>query len=88
MRSHVLIWSWMQNHHLRNMSYKRNSISEYMMGEALLKVGSEYMRMALGRYLWRPKIGKFSSKYMYQKKRMCLSQSGSYQGESKFMEII
>ncbi len=42
-RNHVTIWNWIQKYHPKRMSSKRKRISEYMVDETLLKVGSEYV---------------------------------------------
>jgi len=46
-RSHVLLakeWKWIQKFHSKNISSsKRNKISEYIVDETLIKVGSEYI---------------------------------------------
>ncbi len=42
-RSHVAIWKWIQKHNPQMMSSKRKKISEYMVDETLLKIGSEYL---------------------------------------------
>ena len=43
-RSHVSIWKWIQKFRSKNISLpKRNKISEYIVDETLVKVGSEYM---------------------------------------------
>ena len=41
-RNHVSIWNWIQKYHVRRISSKRKRISEYIVDETLLKVGSEY----------------------------------------------
>ena len=42
-RSHVAIWNWIQKHHPQRISSKRKKISEYIVDETMLKVGSEYI---------------------------------------------
>jgi len=42
-RNHVSIWNWIQKYHVRRISSKRKRISEYIVDETLLKVGSEYV---------------------------------------------
>ncbi len=42
-RNHVSIWNWIQKYHVRRISSKRKRISEYIVDETLLKVGSEYI---------------------------------------------
>ena len=42
-RSHVAIWKWIQKHHPGKIVSKRKRISEFIMDETLIKVGSEYI---------------------------------------------
>jgi len=42
-RSHVAVWKWIQKYHPRKVFSKRKRISEYIVDETLLKVGSEYL---------------------------------------------
>ncbi|MGD9674713.1 MAG: DDE-type integrase/transposase/recombinase [Candidatus Nitrosocosmicus sp.] len=42
-RSHVSIWNWIQKYQIRKISSKRKRISEFIVDETLLKVGSEYV---------------------------------------------
>jgi putative transposase len=42
-RSHVAIWKWIQKYHPRKIISKRKRISEYVIDETILKVGSEYI---------------------------------------------
>ena len=42
-RNHVTIWNWIQKYHPINISSKSKKISEYIVDETLLKVGSEYI---------------------------------------------
>ncbi|MDP9015420.1 MAG: DDE-type integrase/transposase/recombinase [Thermoproteota archaeon] len=37
------IWNWIQKYHPRKISSKRKTISEFIVDETLLKVGSEYI---------------------------------------------
>ena len=52
-RNHVTIWNWIQKYHLINISSKSKKISEYIVDETLLKVGSEYVWLWVGCYLAR-----------------------------------
>jgi len=42
-RSHVAIWNWIQKHHHQRISSKRKKISEYIVDETMLMVGSDYI---------------------------------------------
>jgi len=40
-RNQVSIWNWIQKYHPQKLSYRRRKISEYVVDETLIKVGSE-----------------------------------------------
>ena len=42
-RSHVAVWKWIQKYHPRKISSKRKRVSEYIVDETMLKIGSEYV---------------------------------------------
>jgi putative transposase len=42
-RNHVSIWNWIQKYHPQKVSTKRKRMTEYIIDETLIKVGSEYM---------------------------------------------
>ena len=42
-RNHVSIWNWIQKYHPKRISSKRKRISEYIIDETLIKVGSQYI---------------------------------------------
>ncbi|MGI0001288.1 MAG: DDE-type integrase/transposase/recombinase [Nitrososphaeraceae archaeon] len=42
-RSHVAIWRWIQKYKPQKVSIKRKKISEFIIDETLVKVGSEYI---------------------------------------------
>lgn len=43
-RSHVAVWKWIQKcHHKRISSTRKNKISEYIIDETVLKVGSVFI---------------------------------------------
>jgi putative transposase len=42
-RNYVTIWNWIQKYHHKQISLKRKRVSEFIVDETLLKVGSEYI---------------------------------------------
>ena len=42
-RNHVTIWKWIQKYNPQKISTKRRKISEFIIDETLIKVGSEYI---------------------------------------------
>ena len=42
-RNHVTIWNWIQKYHPLKISTKSKRISEFIVDETLIKVGSEYI---------------------------------------------
>lgn len=42
-RNHVSIWNWIQRYHPRKISTKSRKVSEFIVDETMLKVGSEYV---------------------------------------------
>ena len=42
-RNHVSIWNWIQKYHPKKLSSKIKKISEFVIDETLIKVGSEYI---------------------------------------------
>ena len=42
-RSHVAIWKWIQRYGPKKITAKRKRISEFIIDETLLKIGSSYM---------------------------------------------
>ena len=53
-RSHVSIWKWIQAYKPVKLSSKRKKISEFVVDETMIKVGSEYVGYGLQQSL---KIG-------------------------------
>ena len=83
-RNHVTIWNWIQKYHPQRISSKSKRISEFIIDETLIKVGSEYI------WLWlqlSQKTRKFSH-YQSQKRETCLLLKDLCQVWSRFMEII
>jgi len=44
-RNHVTIWNWIQKYHPRRISTRSKRISEFIVDETMLKVGSEYISL-------------------------------------------
>jgi len=42
-RSHVAVWKWIQRYKPKKIARKRKRISEFMIDEALIKIGSAYI---------------------------------------------
>ena len=42
-RNHVSIWNWIQKYKPRRISSRRKRVSEFIVDETLIKVGSEYV---------------------------------------------
>jgi putative transposase len=42
-RNHVTIWNWIQKYKPQKIKSKRKKVSEYIVDEFMLKVGSEYI---------------------------------------------
>ena len=41
-RNHVSVWNWIQKYKPQKIKSKRKKVSEYIVDETMLKVGSEY----------------------------------------------
>src|SRR6478609_3121697 len=74
-RSHVLltkIWKWIQKFHPKNVSLpKRNKISEYIVDETLIKVGSKFT------WLWvviKPEKGQILAQNITQDRNMLIAE--------------
>ena len=86
-RSHVAIWKWIQKYHPKKILSKRKRISEYVIDETILKVGSEYI------WLWiaiEPENRQILALlYLINpKKETCSLLSDLFQVWSRFMESI
>jgi putative transposase len=42
-RNHVSVWNWIQKYKPQKIKSKRKKVSEYIVDETMLKVGSEYI---------------------------------------------
>ena len=42
-RNHVSIWNWIQKHHPKKISSRKKRLSEFIVDETQIKVGSEYV---------------------------------------------
>ena len=42
-RNHVSVWNWIQKYHPQKVSSKRKKMSEFILDETIIKVGSEYV---------------------------------------------
>ncbi|MDN5846588.1 MAG: hypothetical protein L0H53_09990 [Candidatus Nitrosocosmicus sp.] len=42
-RNHVTVWNWIQKYYPKKISTRSKRISEFIIDETLLKVGSEYI---------------------------------------------
>ena len=67
-RNHVTIWNWIQKYRPQKVIDQRKKISEFIIDETLVKVGSEYIWFGLR---LNQKISKFSH-YPYPRKETCL----------------
>jgi putative transposase len=64
-RNHVTIWNWIQKYKPQKIKSKRKKVSEYIVDETMLKVGSEYI------WLWiaiEPENKQILALYIYQKR--------------------
>jgi putative transposase len=71
-RSHVSIWKWIQKfRHRRISSTKRNKISEYIVDETILQVGTEYI------WLWvaiESEYGQILAQDITQERNMLIAE--------------
>ena len=86
-RNHVTIWNWIQKYHPEKISTRSKRISEFIVDETLLKVGSEYI------WLWVAIDAKNKEilalfQLINPKRETCLSLRDSYLIQSKHMEDI
>ncbi len=84
-RNYVSIWNWIQKYKPQKIKSKKRKISEYIIDETLIKVGSEFI------WLWvaiEPK-NKAILAPKYQKSETCLLlQNDFYPVLSNLMESI
>lgn len=70
-RNPVFIWNWIQKYHPRNILSKRKRISEFIIDETLLKVGSEYI------WIWvaiEPENKEFLALTLSKEKNMLIAE--------------
>jgi putative transposase len=46
-RNHVSVWNWIQKYKPQKIKSKRKKVSEYIVDETMLKVGSEYIWLCI-----------------------------------------
>ena len=70
-RSHVAIWKWIQKYHPRKILSKRKRISEFIIDETLVKVGSKFT------WLWvaiEPEKGQILAQNITQDRNMLIAE--------------
>ena len=58
-RSHVSIWKWIKKYKPKKVSSKRKKSNEFIIDETQIKVGSQYIYLALGCNQLSQNIGKY-----------------------------
>lgn len=67
-RNHVSIWNWIQKYKPKKTSSKKKNISEYVIDETVIKVGSEYI------WIWvaiEPESKEILNEYIKRTKYVC-----------------
>ena len=70
-RNHVSVWNWIQKYHPQRISSRRNKISEFIIDETLIKVGSEYI------WLWvaiEPENREILALYVSKERNMFVAE--------------
>ena len=70
-RNHVSIWNWIQKHHPKKISSRKKRLSEFIVDETQIKVGSEYVWL-MGCY--RAKVRKFSALVISKETNMFVAE--------------
>jgi putative transposase len=82
-RNHVAIWNWIQKYTPQKIKSKRKKVSEYIVDEILLKVGSEYI------WLWiaiEPENKQILALYVSKERNMFVAEHFLSQMLSIIME--
>ena len=70
-RNHVSIWNWIQKYKPQKIKSKRKKVSEYIVDETMLKVGSEYI------WLWiaiEPENKQILALYVSKERNMFVAE--------------
>jgi len=70
-RNHVTIWNWIQKYKPQKIKSKRKKVSEYIVDEIMLKVGSEYI------WLWiaiEPENKQILALYVSKERNMFVAE--------------
>src|SRR3954451_6194802 len=84
-RYHVTIWNWIQKYKPQKIKSKRKKVSEYIVDETMLKVGSEYI------WLWiaiEPENKQILALYVSKERNMFVAEHFLSQMLSIIMEYI
>jgi len=70
-RNHLTIWNWIQKYKPQKIKSKRKKVSEYIVDETMLKVGSEYI------WLWiaiEPENKQILALYVSKERNMFVAE--------------
>jgi putative transposase len=70
-RNHVSVWNWIQKYKPQKIKSKRKKVSEYIVDETMLKVGSEYI------WLWiaiEPENKQILALYVSKERNMFVAE--------------